>query len=156
MSGQPCLLLLLVCLVAAADEPVKLSDINEMHRKRVQVQDILLTMSERGVGFRMTASAQRKLKSWDFTDEDIEHVRGIMAGKKYVPPKDEPDAEAGDAGNAVTPKDFPIGHAHRSYIDVMAKVLSRRHRGQSRLPHADHRPGHAALLGEDVRRCAAA
>lgn len=121
-------LLVLASTSAVADNrPIKLSEIQDLHRGGVQVQDILLKMNGRGVGFALTSSAQRKLRSWGFTNEDIEHVRGIIAGKKYVPPRDAREAEAGGDNDAPNGKDkFPIGHGHHDdYAQIMDKVLSR-------------------------------
>ncbi|MEM9347255.1 MAG: hypothetical protein AAGB26_11630 [Planctomycetota bacterium] len=121
-------LVMLASTVAIADNrPVKLSEIQDLHREGVQAHDILLKMNERGVGFALTSSAQRKLRSWGFTNVDIEHVRGIIAGKKYAPPQDVPRGEAGDDNNTANGEDhFPIGHGHHDdYAQIMDKVLSR-------------------------------
>ena len=104
--------------VAEPNDPVRLSDINAMLKQGKDAEQVLLAMNERGVGFRLTASAERRLKGWDFTEAEIESIRGIMAGNKYAP-QDEPGLEDAD-----DPGDFPIGHGPDDH-ELMRKVLSR-------------------------------
>lgn len=113
--------------LAEPNNAVRLSDINAMLKQGKEVDQILVVMSERGVGFRVTPSAERKLKAWAFTEEDIESVRDIIAGKKYVPKaereiiKDDVDNGAHNAGDQDA---FPIGHGPDDH-ELMKKVLSR-------------------------------
>lgn len=99
--------------LAGPDDPVRLSDVHEMiNKKRQSVDQVIVAMSERGLGFRVTASAERKLKSWGFTEDDLGQVNRVAAGLplEQKEPENEPDKQAEPAAGDL-PNEFPIGYA---------------------------------------------
>lgn len=96
----PCLVLAVMVYlgsraVAFNDRPVKMSEVARLVDDQPP-QDILVVMAERGVGFRITSSAEGRLKKYGFTEDQIDLIRKIAAGEEV-----DLDAESAEDNAAV-------------------------------------------------------
>ncbi|MFK7790705.1 MAG: hypothetical protein AB8C95_14585 [Phycisphaeraceae bacterium] len=99
----PCLVLAMLMTLgnevhAADDKPVKMSEVAKLIKDQ-SPQDVLEVLAKRGVGFRVSGSAEGRLKKYGFTDDQIELIRKIAAGEDVDLSGDAPgpDAENPDA-----------------------------------------------------------
>jgi len=86
---------------AADDKPVAMSEVGRMIDDDKTPQQVLEAMVDRGVGFRMSRTAIKRLEKWGFTQAQIELVQKIADGENVDldGPSDAPDANAGDKGD---------------------------------------------------------
>ena len=102
----------------ADDKPVAMSEVGRLIDQDQTPQDILAVMAERGVGFRVSKTAVKRLEKWGFTEAQIELVRKIAAGEKVDLDSEPGHAEgegegegAGEADGAGDAKDaFGVGY----------------------------------------------
>ncbi|MEM6505683.1 MAG: hypothetical protein AAF711_09465 [Planctomycetota bacterium] len=71
-------------------------------------QDILVVMAERGVGFRITSSAEGRLKKYGFTEDQIDLIRKIAAGEE-VDLDAEPAEDNAAGGDVVDADELKVG-----------------------------------------------
>jgi len=93
------LLVSIVCAdaaVAADDRPVKMSEVARLVKDQ-SPQDILAIMAERGVGFRVTSTAESRLEKYGFTEDQIALIRKMAAGEAVDLNGGDAEAEAGEA-----------------------------------------------------------
>lgn len=67
--------------VAADDKPVKMSEVARLVKDKTP-QEVLEVMVERGVGFRVSSSAEGRLEKYGFTEDQITIIRKLAAGEK--------------------------------------------------------------------------
>lgn len=80
---------------AANDRPMSLSEVKRLIEKDQTPQQVLETMAERGVSFKVSKATARILGIWGFSEEQVEIVRKIAAGEDFdLNPK--PEEEPGD------------------------------------------------------------
>lgn len=107
-----CLALLLLFSIsnesfAFKDRPVKMSEVSRLIKDQ-SPQEVLGVLAERGVDFRVSASAERRLKQFGFDEAQIELIRKIAAGESVDPSVDATEPVEGDAaGDADAPGDKP-------------------------------------------------
>ena len=116
---------------AAEDRPAKLSDINRLLRSGSNVEQVLVELEKRGLGFRVTPSAEKRLKEWGFNDDQINQVNRIATGLPLErgdnAPKEQ-DNKPVDFNDipADLPTKFPIGYAIGDDVrDSQSRVMSR-------------------------------
>ena len=100
---------------AANDKPIKLSEVSTLIDAGVEPAAVLKVMAKRGVGFRISSSASRRLKEWGFTDEHLDLIERMSKGEKVdLDAKPEPAGgdDAKDEGGAEAAGDFPVGYPH--------------------------------------------
>lgn len=113
------LLLVLVALFAFSDaahadddKPVKMSEVARLVKDK-SPQEVLEVMAERGVGFRVSSSAEGRLEKYGFTEDQIELIRKIAAGEKVdlnaAPADAEAEAEGGADKAADNADEFKVG-----------------------------------------------
>lgn len=119
-------LLLTTLLIAGAVDaaPMRMSQINSMIDGGASPAQVIESMREHGVGFRMTSTAERRLKSYGFSDEQIATVKRIIDGTDVPPQRDGVgEGEGGegaqppvpgqpfqDRANAPVDGEFPVGY----------------------------------------------
>ncbi|MEM9346048.1 MAG: hypothetical protein AAGB26_05475 [Planctomycetota bacterium] len=81
------------------DRPLKMSEIARLVDDQ-SPQDILEVMAERGVGFRVTSSAESRLKKYGFTEAQVDLIRKIAAGEEVDLDPEPADAGGGDVAGA--------------------------------------------------------
>lgn len=94
--------------VAADDKPIKMSEVARLIKDQ-SPQEVLAVMAERGVDFRVTSSAEGRLKSFGFTEEQIELIKKIAAGETVDLNASPADAEGEDAAGADNADAFKVG-----------------------------------------------
>lgn len=105
---------------SAEAAPIRVSQIDGMIDDGASPAQIIELMREHGVGFRMTSTTERRLKSYGFTDEQIETVKRIIDGTD-VPPAPAPGADGEPGGDgeggadpapaeAGRPGEFAVGY----------------------------------------------
>ncbi|MGB1125945.1 MAG: hypothetical protein ACPG4Q_12120 [Phycisphaeraceae bacterium] len=75
--------------IAADDRPVKMSELARLIEGQTP-QEVLEVLAKRGVGFRVSSSAEGRLEKYGFTEGQIELIKKIAAGE-------EVDLSGGDA-----------------------------------------------------------
>jgi hypothetical protein len=84
-------------------------------------QEVLAVMAERGVGFRVSASAEGRLEKYGFTEDEIELIKKIAAGEAVdldADPADEAGEAQGGAGNA---DEFKVGFPDPEHWHISEK-----------------------------------
>ena len=98
LAGVLLTLLMSLPVQAADDKPVAMSDVSKMIEDGKSPQQVLEAMAQRGVSFRVTSAAIKRLEGWGFSEEQIGLVRKIADGEKVdLNPKPDEPKPAGDA-----------------------------------------------------------
>ena len=108
----PVLLVLLPTMALAQDGPVAVSEINRMLQADQTPDEIVAVIRERGAGFRLTSSVQRRLKEWGFEDEHLDVIKRIAAGEEVpdeqMPGYQAPPGEGGEDAENVEEEDYSV------------------------------------------------
>lgn len=101
----PTFVLFVAMLIAGAVEgaPVRVSQIDDMIDDGVSPAQVIEMMREYGVGFRMSNSVERRLKSYGFTEDQIQTVKNIIDGTDVPPAPPEAPAEGPGEGEPGAP-----------------------------------------------------
>jgi len=114
-----CLLLALLTPRPAAAEsakPIKMSEVSSLIKAGVSPEAVLEVMVKRGVSFRVTSTAERRLGKWGFSEAQIGLIRRLAKGERVDldevsgPAEDEPPGEGGDDAGPGEPGAFPVGY----------------------------------------------
>lgn len=106
--------------VAVMENPVKMSEVARLLKDQ-SPQDVLKQMAQRGVDFRVNATAEDRLRKFGFSDEQIELIRKIAAGETIdleASPKGAGDEAAGPAA----PDEFKVGFTDPEHWHKAEKV----------------------------------
>jgi hypothetical protein len=124
-------LALLVALSAAesafaSDKPVKMSEVARLIKDK-SPSEVLEVLAERGVGFRVSSSAESRLEKYGFTEDQIAVIKRIAAGEEVdLNGGGEGDAEPGEAGPVgggdKDPKAFEVGFPDPKHWHVSEKA----------------------------------
>lgn len=123
LAGLALLLMVTAPTWAADDKPVAMSEVGRMLDKDQTPQDVVAAMAARGVSFRMSKTAQRRLEKWGFTEAQIELIKKIAAGEKVQlegkPDEPAPDGDADGDGDADVvgeeDKPFEVGYPNADH-----------------------------------------
>ncbi len=110
LTGLFLVLMLAGVALAADGKPLTMSEVGKLIEDKSTPQQVLELMSERGVGFRVTSTAEKRLTDWGFTAVQIELVRKIAAGEKIDLNAPPAEAGPGDEAGPGAKKDYPVGY----------------------------------------------
>lgn len=100
-------LLVAMLIAGAADSaPIRVSQIDDLIDDGASPAQVIEMMREHGVGFRMSNSVERRLKSYGFTEDQIQTVRNIIDGTD-VPPAPAEGPGEGEPMPGVEPGEVP-------------------------------------------------
>lgn len=93
--------------------PIAMSEVNRLIAGKQSTDDILKQMAERGVSFRVSTTASKRLAKYGFSDDQIELIRKIAAGEEVSLDEPAPAEEGGEGGEEAEAEkagDFPVGY----------------------------------------------
>jgi hypothetical protein len=99
--------------LAADDKPVKMSEVARLVDDQTP-QEVLAVLAQRGVGFRVTSSAEGRLKKYGFTEDQIALIRKIAAGEAVDltgggDAEEGAEPEAGDGNPEAKDEELKVG-----------------------------------------------